>query len=105
MEKHPNNHHHSERLEKLEAKAHEEKSVAGHPMPAADIFKFVGLIAFFVIMIVVVVLVWPMIHELFEPGPVSTASPPTSATPAPGASSFCWQSSSFRSSWPSSLAR
>ena len=53
MEKHPNNHHHSERLEKLEAKAHEEKSVAGHPMPAADIFKFVGLIAFFVIMIVV----------------------------------------------------
>ena len=68
MEKHPNNHHHSERLEKLEAKAHEEKSVAGHPMPAADIFKFVGLIAFFVIMIVVVVLVWPMIHELFEPG-------------------------------------
>ena len=35
MEKHPNNHHHSERLEKLEAKAHEEKSVAGHPMPAA----------------------------------------------------------------------
>ena len=91
MEKHPNNHHHSERLEKLEAKAHEEKSVAGHPMPAADIFKFVGLIAFFVIMIVVVVLIWPMIHELFEP--------------APGASSFCWQSSSFRSSWPSSLAR
>ena len=70
MEKHPNNHHHSERLEKLEAKAHEEKSVAGHPMPAADIFKFVGLIAFFVIMIVVVVLVWPMIHELFEPGGV-----------------------------------
>ena len=70
MEKHPNNHHHSERLEKLEAKAHEEKSVAGHPMPAADIFKFVGLIAFFVIMIVVVVLIWPMIHELFEPGGV-----------------------------------
>ena len=70
MEKHPNNHHHSERLEKLEAKAHEGKSVAGHPMPAADIFKFVGLIAFFVIMIVVVVLVWPMIHELFEPGGV-----------------------------------
>lgn len=39
-------------------------------MPAADIFKLVGLIAFFVIMIVVVVLVWPMIHELFEPGGV-----------------------------------
>ena len=39
-------------------------------MPAADIFKFVGLIAFFVIMIVVVVLIWPMIHELFKPGGV-----------------------------------
>lgn len=62
--------HRSERLEKLEAKAHEEKIVAGHEMPAADIFKFAGLIAFFVIMIVVVVLIWPMIHELFEPGGV-----------------------------------
>lgn len=104
MEKHPNNHHHSERLEKLEAKAHEEKSVAGHPMPAADIFKFVGLIAFFVIMIVVVVLVWPMIHELFEPGGVDRVTSDI-RNAGPGASSFCWQSSSFRSSWPSSLAR
>ena len=104
MEKHPNNHHHSERLEKLEAKAHEEKSVAGHPMPAADIFKFVGLIAFFVIMIVVVVLVWPMIHELFEPGGVDRVTSDI-RNAGPWGFSFCWQSSSFRSSWPSSLAR
>ena len=74
-------------------------------MPAADIFKFVGLIAFFVIMIVVVVLVWPMIHELFEPGGVDRVSLRHPQRQAPGASSFCWQSSSFRSSWPSSLAR
>lgn len=70
MDTHKNTHHKSERLEKLEAKAHEEKSVAGHEMPAADIFKFVGLIAFFVVMIIVVVAIWPMIHELFEPGGV-----------------------------------
>lgn len=70
MDTHKNIPHKSEHLEKLEAKAHEEKSVAGHPMPAADIFKFVGLIAFFVIMIIVVVAIWPMIHELFEPGGV-----------------------------------
>lgn len=62
------NKHHSERLQKLEAKAHEEKTVAGHPMPAADIFKFAGLIVFFIIMIVVCVALWPMIHELAEPG-------------------------------------
>ncbi|MCI8424954.1 MAG: TVP38/TMEM64 family protein [Adlercreutzia sp.] len=60
--------HHSERLQKLEAKAHEEKTVAGHPMPAADIFKFAGLIVFFIIMIIVCVALWPMIHELAEPG-------------------------------------
>ena len=62
--------HRSKRLQELEAKAHQEKSVAGREMPAANIFKFAGLIAFFVIMIVVCVAVWPMIHELFEPGGV-----------------------------------
>ncbi len=60
--------HHSERLQKLEAKAHAEKVVAGREMPAANIFKFAGLIAFFVIMIIVVVALWPYIHEIFEPG-------------------------------------
>lgn len=60
--------HHSERLQKLEAKAHAEKVVAGREMPAANIFKFAGLIAFFVIMIIVVMALWPYIHEIFEPG-------------------------------------
>lgn len=70
MDTHNKTPHRSERFAKLEAKAHEEKSVAGHEMPAANIFKFAGLIAFFVIMIVVCIAIWPMIHELFEPGGV-----------------------------------
>ena len=57
MNTHDNKSPKSERLQKLEAKAHQEKSVAGHEMPAANIFKFAGLIAFFVIMIVVCVAV------------------------------------------------
>ncbi len=61
-------HHHTPVREKLDEKAHEEKVVAGHEMPAANIFKFAGLIAFFIIMVVVCVALWPMIHELFEPG-------------------------------------
>lgn len=34
----------------------------------ADIFKFVGLIVFFAIMVLIVVLLWPYFHDLFEPG-------------------------------------
>ena len=40
----------------------------GHKMEKADIFKFVGLIAFFAIMVLIVVMLWPYFHELFEPG-------------------------------------
>lgn len=47
---------------------HAETSVHGHKMTFADIFKFVGLIAFFGIMILLCALVWPYIHEIFEPG-------------------------------------
>ena len=32
----------------------------------ADIFKFAGLIAFFVIMALIVVALWPYVHMLFE---------------------------------------
>lgn len=58
------------KLEELKEKAEEPKSVAGHVMPAANIFKFAGLIAFFAIVAVAVVLVWPFIHDIFEPGGV-----------------------------------
>lgn len=47
---------------------HAEASVHGHKMTFADIFKFAGLIAFFVVMILLCALIWPYIHEIFEPG-------------------------------------
>lgn len=34
----------------------------------ADIFKFVGLIAFFAIMVLVIASLWPYFHDIFEPG-------------------------------------
>lgn len=37
-------------------------------MPRADIFKFIGLIGFFVVMIVVVAALWPYLSEVFEEG-------------------------------------
>ena len=42
----------------------------GHGMKAADVFKFVGLLAFFAIMALVCVLIWPYIKDLFEAGGV-----------------------------------
>ncbi|MCD8316283.1 MAG: VTT domain-containing protein [Eggerthellaceae bacterium] len=53
-------------IDQLKEKAHEPRVVHGHVMEAADIFKFVGLIVFIAIMALVVWLVWPYIHTLFE---------------------------------------
>ncbi len=47
---------------------HKQPTVHGHPMDSANIFKFAGLIAFFAVMVIIVVLVWPYIGGLFEPG-------------------------------------
>lgn len=47
---------------------HAEASVHGHKMTFADIFKFAGLIAFFVVVILLCALIWPYAHEIFEPG-------------------------------------
>lgn len=47
---------------------HKQTAVHGHPMDSANIFKFAGLIAFFAVMVIIVVLVWPYIGGLFEPG-------------------------------------
>lgn len=58
----------SDTKHKLQEKAHEETTVHGHVMGKGDIFKFVGLVAFFAIMVLVCVLLWPYFHELFEPG-------------------------------------
>lgn len=57
-----------ERMQNLREKGQQPRSVHGHVMPAADIFKFGGLIAFIVLLLIAVALLWPLFHELFEPG-------------------------------------
>ena len=57
-----------DRTEALHDKAQQPTTVHGHPMQMGDIFKFAGLIAFFAIMALLVYLLWPYFHELFEPG-------------------------------------
>lgn len=56
--------------EELRERAHEIKDVHGHEMPASNIFKFVGLIVFLALMVLAVVLLWPFLHQIFEPGGV-----------------------------------
>ena len=53
---------------KLKADATRETTVRGHAMPMADVLKFGGLIAFFAVMRIAVVLLWPLIGELFSEG-------------------------------------
>lgn len=60
-----------ERREAVREKAREVTTVRGHEMTRGDIFKFGGLIAFFALMVIVVILIWPYIHEAFEPGGLS----------------------------------
>lgn len=52
----------------LKEKADQEVVVRGRKLEKGDIFKFVGLIVFFAIMVLIVVLLWPYFHDLFEPG-------------------------------------
>lgn len=60
-----------ERREAACEKAQEVTTVRGREMTRGDIFKFGGLIAFFALMVIVVILIWPYIHEAFEPGGLS----------------------------------
>lgn len=60
-----------ERREAAREKAQEVTTIRGREMTRGDIFKFGGLIAFFALMVVVVILIWPYIHEAFEPGGLS----------------------------------
>lgn len=61
-------HAHGAHRETLREKAAQETVVHGHKLSKADIYKFVGLIAFFALMVLIIVLVWPYIGEIFEPG-------------------------------------
>ena len=60
-----------ERREAAREKAQEITTVRGREMTRGDIFRFGGLIAFLVLMVVIMVLLWPYIHEVFEPGGLS----------------------------------
>lgn len=60
-----------ERREAVREKAQEVTTVRGREMTCGDIFKFGGLIAFFALMVIVAILIWPYIHEAFEPGGLS----------------------------------
>ena len=60
-----------ERREAVREKAQEITTVRGREMTRGDIFKFGGLIAFLALMVVIMVLLWPYIHEVFEPGGLS----------------------------------
>ncbi len=62
--------HAQERREMLEEKANQETELRGRPVRKGDIFKIVGLVAFVAIMALVCWLLWPYIHDLFEPGGV-----------------------------------
>ena len=62
--------HAQERREKLQEKANEETELHGRQVRNGDIFKIVGLVAFIAIMALVCWLLWPYIHDLFEPGGV-----------------------------------
>lgn len=56
--------------ERLNEKSHEQTSIRGHEMDRATLFKFVGLIAFLVIIFCIVVAVWPYITDVFTEGGV-----------------------------------
>lgn len=56
--------------ERAQERSHEEVEVRGRTLEKGDIFKFVGLIAFLLLSVLVCVLIWPYVHELFEPGGV-----------------------------------
>lgn len=44
--------------------------VFGKPMRKDDIVRFAGLVAFFLLLVIIVILLWPHMHKLFEPGGV-----------------------------------
>lgn len=56
--------------ERVSQKSHEQTTVHGHPMDKATIFKFAGLVAFFVLLAVIVVAAWPYIADVFTEGGV-----------------------------------
>jgi uncharacterized membrane protein YdjX (TVP38/TMEM64 family) len=56
--------------QRLVEKSHERTTVRGREMDRATLFKFIGLIAFLVIMVVIVIAVWPYVADVFSEGGV-----------------------------------
>ena len=56
--------------QRLAEKSHEQTSIRGHEMDRATLFRFVGLIAFLAIMVVIVIAVWPYVADVFSEGGV-----------------------------------
>ncbi len=54
--------------EKAREKASEEMDVRGRKLAKGDFFKFAGLIAFFLLMVLACVLAWPYVSDLFGSG-------------------------------------
>ena len=57
-----------EKKEVLAEKSHETVHMGKRSLEKGDIFKFAGLIAFFLLLVVICVLLFPYVGELFEPG-------------------------------------
>lgn len=56
--------------QRLAEKSREQTSIRGHEMDRATLFRFIGLIAFLAIMIVIVIAVWPYVADVFSEGGV-----------------------------------
>lgn len=56
--------------QRLKERSREQTTVAGHAMDRATVFKFAGLVAFIVILVLIVVLAWPYITDIFTEGGV-----------------------------------
>lgn len=55
-------------MARLSEKAHEQTSIHGRTMERATVFKFIGLLAFFALLAIVMVLLWPSIKDVFTEG-------------------------------------
>lgn len=62
-----------EKKQAVVEKSHETVVLFGRELPRADLFRIGGLIAFFVVLALVLVLVWPLISTLLTEGPEQLA--------------------------------
>lgn len=71
-------------LEKKQAaveKSHEMVTLFGRELPRADLFRIGGLVAFFIVLAIIFVLVWPLFSTLFTEGPEALVTQIRSAGP------------------------